>query len=170
VAFVLVLLVLVVVAVLVGLASIRRRYAQSNQVVPGTSTTAPAEWAGAHTPEALLHRRLRDAVTALRANPDLDTAGLLEARVTLEQHALTVDQRLVAVAALPERVRAEPMASVTAAVDSLEQAVASLASARAGADDHALAGVLEAAVRDVTERVALLAQARAELEEPPPGA
>jgi hypothetical protein len=165
VAFVLALLVLVVVAVLVGLASIRRRYAQSNQVVPGTSTTAPAEWAGAHTPEALLHRRLRDAVTALRADPELDSAGLLQARVTLEQHALTVDQRLVAVAALPERLRAEPLAAVTAAVDALEQAVASLASARAGSDAHAL----EAAVRDANERVALLADARAELEDPPTG-
>lgn len=159
-----VLVVLVVLGAAVGVASIRRHYAASNEVVPGVASTAPAEWAGAHTPEALLHRRLRDAVVALRANPELDAASLHDARVTLEQHALTVDQRLVAVAALPAGVRAEPLASVTSAVDALEKAVASLAAARAG---EAAASV-DAAVRDVNERVALLAAARAELEDPPP--
>ncbi len=101
----------------------RRKFAEGNEVVPGTATRAPAEWAGAHSPEARLHRRLRDAVAALRANPAMEDAWMLEARVSLEQHALAVDERLVAVAALPKGVREEPMAAVAAAVEAVEAAV-----------------------------------------------
>lgn len=104
----------------------KRKFAEANVVVPGTSTKAPAEWAGAHTPEARLHRRLRDAVEAVRGNPAMEDAFMMDARVSLEQQALAVDERLIAVAALPERVRAEPLASVSAAVDAVEAAVAAL--------------------------------------------
>lgn len=153
------LLAVVVLAVLGAAAAVvsstRRRYVAANQVVPGTATHAPPSWAGAHSPEARLHRRLRDAVTALRANPALEDAWALESRVSLEQHALAVDERLVAVAALPEGVRAEPLRSVAAAVDAVEAAVASLASA--GPDLERPQG-LDQAMAQVEERVAQLAQ------------
>jgi hypothetical protein len=135
--------------------STRRRFAAANQIVPGTATRAPAAWAGAHTPEARLHRRLRDAVAALRANPALEDAWALESRVSLEQHALAVDERLVAVAALPAGVRAAPLAGVAAAVDALEGAVASLASAGPDLTRHA---GLDQAMAQVEQRVAELAQ------------
>ena len=128
----------------------KRKFAEANVVVPGTATSAPAEWAGAHTPEARLHRRLRDAVEAMRANPAMEDAFMMDARVSLEQQALAVDERLIAVAALPETVRAEPMASVVAAVDAVEAAVAALAagpSSRSGLDQ---------AMADVADRVASL--------------
>jgi hypothetical protein len=125
----------------------RRKFAEANVVVPGTTTKAPAEWAGAHTPEARLHRRLRDAVDAVRANPAMEDAFMMDARVSLEQQALAVDERLVAVAALPERVRAEPLASVSAAVDAVEAAVAALVAGPAERSD------LDQAMAEVSDRV-----------------
>jgi hypothetical protein len=155
----LVVLVVVVVAMVAGAAvvvsSARRGYAAANQVVPGTATRAPSAWAGAHTPEALLHRRLRDAVAALRANPALEDAWALESRVSLEQHALAVDERLVAVAALAETVRAEPLRTVADAVDAVEVAVASLATAGPGLERP---DGLDQAMTQVELRVAELAQ------------
>jgi hypothetical protein len=154
-----VLLVVVVLAVVGGAAAVvssgRRRFAAANEVVAGTPTPAPAAWAGAHSPEARLHRRLRDAVSALRANPGLEDAWALESRVSLEQHALAVDERLVAVAALPEGVRAEPLGTVAAAVDAVEAAVASLATAGPGLDRHS---GLDQAMAQVEARVAQLAE------------
>lgn len=155
---VVVILLLVVVVVVAGAVTVvrtgKRRYAEANEVVPGAATRAPAEWAGAHTPEARLHRRLRDAVQALRANPALDDAWSLDVRVSLEQRALAVDERLIAVAALPERLRVAPLADVAAAVDAVEDAVAALV---AGPEPAGRTG-LDRAMADVEERVAKLDQ------------
>lgn len=134
----------------------KRQFAEANEVVPGTATRAPAEWAGAHTPEARLHRRLRDAVEALRANPAMEDTWMLEARVSLEQHALSVDERLIAVAALPERVRAEPLAAVGAAVDAVEVAVASYVAGPAPGPEGRTG--LDRAMAEVEDRVAVLEQ------------
>ena len=154
---VVIVLVLFVVSAAVAAAVVvrnqKRKFAEANVVVPGTASRAPAAWAGAHTPEARLHRRLRDAVEALRANPAMEDAFMMDARVSLEQQALAVDERLVAVAALPERVRAEAFASVSAAVDAVEAAVAALVAgpgSRSGVDQ---------AMAEITERVASLDQA-----------
>ncbi len=141
--------------------AIKRRHAATNQVVPGVASGAPVAWAGAHSPEAKLHRRLRDAVSALRANAALDDAGLLDARGSLERHAVEVDERLVAVAALPGATRDEPLARVAEAVDAFEQAVASLALDAPGA--RTAAG-MEAALAEARERIAALAAAHAELD------
>lgn len=163
---VLVVVLVVLVLAAAGAAAVasgnRRKFARANEVVPGAATEAPAAWAGAHSPEARLHRRLRDAVSALRANPALEGVGQLESRVSLEQHALAIDQRLIAVAALPEAVRAGPLGDVAAAVGSMEQAVASLVAGPVPAERSAL----DQAMAQVGERVELLAQARAELTGP----
>ena len=132
-----------------------RDVAKANEVVTGTATRAPAEWAGAHTPEARLHRRLRDAVAALRAEPAMEDAWRTDARVSLEPHALTVDERLIAVAALPDRVRVEPMASVAAAVEAVEAAVAAVV---AGPAPEGRRG-LDQAMAEVEQWVAKLPQA-----------
>ena len=152
----LVVVLVVVAAVVAGAAAVvrsqKRSFAADNEVVPGTPTRAPAAWAGAHTPEARLHRRLRDAVVGLRANPAMEDAWMLDARVALEQHALAVDERLVAVAALPERVRAQPLVEVASAVEAVEAAVASYVSGPAERDG------LDQAMTEVAERVAALGQ------------
>lgn len=160
--------VLVVAAVLVvaGVAGVairqRQGFAAANEVVPGVASGAPSSWAGAHTPEARLHRRLRDAVAALRAGSG-QAAELAGARARLEQQALAVDERLVAVAALPERLRAEPLADVAAAVDAVEEAAASIVRAGPSLALEAGGGI-DALLAELNERVALLAEARAELE------
>jgi hypothetical protein len=141
-----------VVAATVVVRTNKRKFAEANVILPGTTTKAPAEWAGAHTPEARLHRRLRDALAAVRANPALEDAFRMDARVSLEQQALAVDERLIAVAALPEGVRAEPMASVAAAVDAVEAAVAALV---AGPEST---NALDRAMGDVADRMAQLEQ------------
>lgn len=141
-----------VVAATVVVRTNKRKFAEANVIVPGTATKAPAEWAGAHTPEARLHRRLRDAVAAVRANPAMEDAFRMDARVSLEQQALAVDERLIAVAALPERVRAEPLASVAAAVDAVEAAVAALVAGPEGESG------LDRAMVEVADRVAQLEQ------------
>jgi hypothetical protein len=137
----------------------KRKFAQANQVIPGMPTRAPASWAGAHSPEARLHRRLRDAMTALRANPGLATVGFMDALAALQVQAVAVDDALVAAAALPERLRAKPLADAEAAVV-VENAVAALA-AQPAADARA---DLDRALAEATERVELLARARTELE------
>ncbi len=147
VAVVLVLFVVAaVIAAMVVVRSQKKSYAQANEIVPGRATTAPAEWAGAHTPEARMHRRLRDALEALRANPAMEDAFMLDARVSLEEQAVAVDERLIAAAALPEGVRAGPLANLSAAVDAVEAAVAALVTApeRSG---------VEQAMADVRQRM-----------------
>jgi hypothetical protein len=130
----------------------KRKFAEANVIVPGTATKAPAEWAGAHSPEARLHRRLRDAVAAVQANPAMEDAFMMDARVSLEQQALAVDERLIAVAALPDGVRSEPLASVAAAVDAVETAVAALV---AGPESKSS---LDQAMTEVAAQVAQLEQ------------
>ena len=138
---VLLMVVAAVVAATVVVRSGKEKYAKANEVIPGRATGAPAEWAGAHTPEARLHRRLRDAVQALGANPAMEDSWMLDARVSLEEQAVAVDERLIAVAALPERLRAEPLEGVRAAVDAVEAAVAALVTspARRTGVDQAMA-------------------------------
>ena len=159
------ILVLIAVVLLVGAGAAalairaKRDYDAGNEVVPGVPTKAPTSWGGAHTPEALLHRRLRTAVLAARAAA---TAGLGDARATIEQTALAIDERLVAAAALPQGHREPAVASITAAVESLEHAVASMSAVPA---DSSAPTALDTAVQEVQIRLDALAQARAEVEQ-----
>lgn len=133
-------------------------FSDANEVIPGVATRAPKAWAGAHSPEARLHRRLRDSMTALRANRTLDEPALIEVRESLEREALAIDEQLIAAAALPARVRDEPMARVATAVESVEAAVAEVVllrgPERSGSRD---------AIEQIRTRLALVEEARAEL-------
>lgn len=156
-----------VVAVLGAVAAaVARDRRRRNQVVPGTDTGAPLAWAGAHTPEARLHRRLRDAVTAVRAIADPD-GSLLSARVEIERAAVEVDRHLVALSAMHERERAGRIGTASSAVAAIESAAASLADI-GGAGRNVIArsgpGRLQA-VEEATTRVDLLREAVAELDE-----
>ncbi len=138
----------------------RRRFARAGEIVPGVASKAPASWAGAHSPEARLHRRLRDAVAAARANAVLDIVGLSDARAAIEVQALAVDDALVATGALPQRSRSEPLSRVESAVETLEAAVAALVATTAAGTQ----AEVDFRLAEVSERVGLLAAARAELE------
>lgn len=140
----------------------RRDYAAQGQVVPGQPSQAPSSWAGAHTPEARLHRRLADAVRGLRAVAGMpgETARLLDMRVELEQQALQVDRRLVAAAALPAGAREPAMDKAAQAVAAIEQAAGDLAGQIAGGTFDGE----DAALTDLTQRIQLAAEVQAELE------
>ena len=161
--------VLIVVAVIAGAAAIafrsKRSFVESNEIVPGTATRAPTSWAGAHSPEAKLHRRLRDAVLAVRAEPTLTdpgSPGSPGSRAMLEQAALDIDDRLIAAAALPATHRDAAIGAVEPAVVALEDAIAKLA-APAGAATSQQA--LDDAIGAVQSRLIALAEARAELDQ-----
>lgn len=142
----------------------KRSFAEANQVIPGRPTRAPASWAGSHDPEAVLHRRLRDAMAALRANRAFDDDGaLLDVRVELEEQAVALDDELVAVAALPRLHRHEPLTRVTEAVNTIETAVAELASRPAVEARPRLEEVLHR----IREKTTLVDEIREELDQLP---
>lgn len=158
----LLLLLVLLVVVAVTLVALRNAqdFSDANEVVPGVATGAPKAWAGSHTPEARLHRRLRDAMTALRSNTSLDDPSLASIRTALEEQAIAVDERLVAVASLPKTHRESPMQKITSAVEVIESVVADVVLMRGpGSDD------MTAALDQVSTRVELVRQARAELDE-----
>lgn len=162
---ILIVLVLVVLAVIAAVVfggvklarSSKSAFTAANEVVPGVPTRAPAHWAGSHSPEARLHRRLRDAVTAMRSNPALEGPAFSEARALVESEALAVDDRLVAVAALPAHQRGDRLAAVTEAVRQIEKVVAEMVDAGLSTSDTG------AALDAVRTRLELVAQARDEL-------
>ena len=161
-----VLAVLLVALVGVGVGAIAMRqkqnFAKANQIVPGRATTAPAGWAGAHSPEAKLHRRIGEAVAALRANPTLSDGAFMESRASIENAAQAIDERLIAAAALPRGHREAAIAAVEPEVVSLEASVASLARPAVGSAPQQ---VLDDSVRAAQIRLDALASAQAELDQ-----
>ena len=158
------LLVAVGVIVALGIAlavRAKREYDTANEIVPGVPSAAPDSWAGSHSPEAKLHRRLRDAVAALRANPNVAEHGLTDSTAALEGEALAIDERLIAAAALPECARGDAVAAFDPLVTGLEDAVTDLATSVQVADSREL---VERAVSDADLRLQALAAARAEVE------
>ena len=142
----------------------KENFVRSNQVVPDRPTRAPTGWLGSHDPEAVLHRRLIESMKALRANTDFDDdGGLLDLRVELEQQAVAIDDRLVAIAALPRLRRGDPLDQATRAVDLVETAVSELAARSAAEAEPALNAVVDR----IRERTTLIDQIRAELDSLP---
>jgi hypothetical protein len=122
---VLLVIVLVVVVAAVGfavaLARKGKRQFEARTGGPGLAPNAPREWAGAHSPEAKLHRRLAAAARSLDAQPVGDAVAI-EQRVAIEQQILQIDQQLVAVAGTAgDTAGFEPL------VSTVERAVTQLA-------------------------------------------
>lgn len=106
---------------------IRDSASKANEIIPGQPTNAPASWAGSHDPEALLHRRIRDALTLLRSDPELDHDGArIDARVRLEMAATELDNRLVATSKSPARLRESLITHADIAVTELEDLAATV--------------------------------------------
>jgi hypothetical protein len=112
----------------IALARKGKRQYEAQATGPGLSLDAPPEWAGAHSPEAKLHRRLATAAQTLSAHP-LGDAAAIEQRVTIEQQIQQLDQYLVAVAAARGPDAATSIAALEPDVTSVERAVATLATA-----------------------------------------
>lgn len=139
----------------------KRDFSDANEVVPGMKSAAPTSWAGAHSPEAKLHRRLRESVLAARGNPRLVELGLAAKTKQIESEALAIDERLVAAAGLPASHRADAVGALEPAVVALEDAVAALITSTTVGDSKEL---LEQSVSDADIKLQALAQARAEVE------
>ena len=155
-----------VVAFVVGYIALRNAqdFSDANEIVPGVPTNAPKQWAGAHSPEARMHRRLRDAVAALRSNSSLDAPDMAPVRADLEAQALAVDERLIAAAALSKGQREEPLRQIEEAVQSIESAVASVVGRRGPSMDS-----IEQGLDDARTRLRHVEEAHAELEGLTPG-
>ena len=125
----LIVLVLVLIAVVVAtgfaIALVRnsRRQQQAEAAMPFPSR-APIAWAGSHVPEARLHRRIRKALRAFEQPAGVLTAAQLDSQVTLTVAAQELDDRLVAIAALPDETKAAALASASADVADLERRIA----------------------------------------------
>src|ERR1700753_2162249 len=96
----------------------QRQTARANQLIPGHPTRAPRSWALSHNPEAVLHRRLRDAMTALRAAESFDASPPFVLRARLERTALDLDAHRVVVAQLTAEHKDEYLQSITQTVES----------------------------------------------------
>jgi hypothetical protein len=139
----------------------RRDYRDQHGVVPGVESHAPESWAGSHTPEAKLHRRLRAAVDAATGIPNASALGLAPAIAGVEREALAIDTRLVSAAGLPERHRADAVAEVAPLVDALEDTTATLV---AGISIESSMEVVDRVLSEAHVRLQAIAQARAEVE------
>ena len=155
-----------VAAFVVGHVALRNAqdFSDANEIVPGVPTNAPKGWAGAHSPEARMHRRLRDAVAALQSNASLDAPDMVAIRADIEAQALAVDERLIAAAALSKAHREEPLRQIEEAVQSVEAAVASVVDLRGPS-----MGSIEQGLDDVRARLRHVEEAHAELEGLAPG-
>lgn len=139
----------------------KQEFAEQNEVVPGRPSPAPASWAGAHSREARLHRRLGDAVKGARQNPRFVELGLAPQMNAIEAEALAIDERLVAAAGLPTAHRDAAIDSLEQHVVDLELAISELVTSISVSDSKAQ---LETAVSAADIKLQALAEARAEVE------
>lgn len=94
----------------------KNQLAVGAEPLPGMPTGAPLEWAGQHTPEAKMHRRLVGLAQTVAALP-LGDAAAIERQVAVQHKIQELDRRLISFAVAPEPARRE-------AVDGLEPEVA----------------------------------------------
>ena len=139
----------------------KKEFTEQNQVVPGRPSPAPASWAGAHSREAKLHRRLGDAVKGAHANPRFVELGLAAQMRAIDAEAMAIDERLVAAAALPAAHSDAAIDPLEANVAQLEATIAEMVTSITVADSKAAA---RAAVSAADLKLQALAEARAEVE------
>lgn len=96
------------------------------EALPGMPTGAPPEWAGQHTPEAKMHRRLVGLAQTLAALP-LGDATAIERQVTVQHTIQELDRRLISLAVAPEPVRRDAVADLESEVADAEAEVGKLA-------------------------------------------
>ena len=104
----------------------KRQLAANLEPTPGMPSGAPPEWAGQHTPEAKLHRRLSGLARTLAAVP-LGDAASIERKVAVEHRVQELEQRLIELAGVPEAARREAVAALELDVIAAEKEVGALA-------------------------------------------
>ncbi len=129
---VIVVLVVVVLAAVIGFVvalAVKGRRRAAESLGAGLAAHVPPEWAGAHSTEAKLHRRLVAAARSLSAQP-LGDAAQIERRVAVEQQLRELDEQLVAAAAVSEPARGDALAKIEPLVAAAESSVAAMARGR----------------------------------------
>lgn len=145
---------------LVGAQAVKRSTDRSLQVVPGTELDVPSNWFGSHEAEARLHRRLRDAVAALRsaAGSDLTLASTL---TQIEHHAIRLDQHLINVSRLPAASRSAQIGELEGSIAALEELTTQAITGSSGLGTGAITADLQRLSADLQA----LDAAKAEVEE-----
>lgn len=149
-------------AVALGAQRVKQSTRRSQQIARGQPSAAPLGWAGAHTPEAKLHRRLVEAMSGLRQATGDDGFVAVNVEV-VEREALKIENQLVAASHLAPRLKGPAVEELSAAVDQIESVSAQLIQRSA----ELSAGDVRAQLDELSERLELLDQARAELEQGP---
>ncbi|OLR91737.1 hypothetical protein [Actinokineospora bangkokensis] len=106
----------------------RKQVAQSG--IAG-GTPVPASWAGDHSPEARMHRRLVAASRALESLPLGDVASI-ERKVDIEQRINGINAQLVSAAVVSGGSKAQILAALEAQVAEVEGDVARVVVDRRG--------------------------------------
>lgn len=152
-------------ALALGAQRVKQNAQRSQEIAPGRPSAAPLGWAGAHTPEAKLHRRLGDAMSGLRGATGDDP--LVTANVdVVEREALKIEGKLVAASHLADRLKGPAIEELSMAVDQIENVAAQLIQRSA----ELSAGDVTAQLDELSERLRFLDEARAELDQgPTPG-
>lgn len=158
------LLVVVLGAVAVGAVAVKNNVRNRQRLLPGSSAGVPLSWAGAHSPEAKLHRRLTAAISGVREVASGEPT-VAENLVVLEHEALRVEQQLLAASNVAARLRDDALEAIEPAVAQIEEVAAELI----GRTTLVEGTHVQSALRELSERLDLLDQARAELDDPSPG-
>lgn len=144
----------------VGAAAVSRNNKKRNQVVPGVSSDAPASWSGSHEPEAVLHRRIRDAVAGLHSIAGNDTS-MKSTIESVDKDALDLDRQLIATSLLAPRFKPEALAELAEAVDQLEEITAQAVGRSARSSERSIGEQLD----NLSDRLESMRMARAEVDE-----
>lgn len=138
------IVILLAVLVLGGGIAIALMLARSSQqaqkrsaTIPGIDVVVPQEWALGHDPEARLHRRIAAVVSSLDGTIGRADVDALQTRAQLMVDATTLDNRLVAIWALPRAAKPAALAEVESDIAALETA-ATAAVLAPGLDDMPL--------------------------------
>lgn len=143
-----------------GATAVGRNNKKQNQVVPGVDSNAPANWAGAHSLEAKLHRRIRDAVAGLHSIAG-DDPSMATTIATVDKDALDLDNQLVAATMLAPRFKETAMVELEGAVAQLEEITSHAVSRSARTSERSVGEQLD----DLAIRLESMRLARAEVDD-----
>lgn len=143
-----------------GAQAVGRNAKKSMELVPGTPARAPANWFGSHEAEAKLFRRLQEAVLGVHAMGQ-EQPGSFDTVASIERQALRLEEQLLAASHIADRLK-------PGVIDQLESAVAQIeeiAAAVIGRDAGMLGSGVKQELDELAERLQLIDQARAQLDE-----
>lgn len=154
-----------VIAVLLGLRSLKKR----NRVSPDLPSEAPLTWMASPASAARLHRRLRSAAAVarmiqVRHAGDPTPPGQVELAARIEQEAVSVDRHLAVVGRLAPTERKRLLRQLGAEVSGIEQVVSRLSVQDARSGATARLPHETSAIADLSDRLDLLEAARQEID------